>query len=144
MKKTIFFFTLVALSMSCSKTSTTTVTPTPTANAVNAISFKLNGIAAKGVNNSASYQFIQLMLVSASDDFLTKLDVSAVISGKVGTYDIKDNAHYLAAKKLVTSVYGTLSVTKFDQTTRLTSGTFSFTTQDSTKITEGVFTDVAY
>ncbi len=143
-KKTLLFLSAsVLIVISCSKSAT--VTPNPGSNSVTGtFSCKINGAAYSAAYVSASYQYIQLMLVGSSGDYLTKLDFTAIVSGKVGTYDLKNNANYTANKKISMATSGTLNLTKFDAAGRLVSGTFSYTTQDSTKITEGIFTDVGY
>lgn len=139
----LFFSALIVLSISCSKTSTTTVTPTPTS-IVGTLSCKVNGAAFDSYFVSANYQYIQLMVVSSAFDNLTKVDLTAIVSAKVGTYDLKNSANYLSNKVLHPAVYGTLNLTKFDATLHLVSGAFSYTTNDSTKISEGIFTDLKY
>ena len=142
-KLSLLSFATLIFSVSCTKTTT----PTPgsgSTTSANTISCKINGAVFNSATNNASYQFIQLMVVGSSGDFLTKIDMTAVVSGKVGTYDLKDNANYTLNKKISPAVYGTLNLTKFDANLRLVSGTFSYTTQDSTKITEGIFTEVSY
>ena len=143
-KKTLLFLSAsVLIIISCSKTAT--VIPNPGTTSVTGVfSCKINGTAYSAAYVSASYQYIQLMLVGSSGDYLTKLDFTAIVSGKVGTYDLKNNANYTANKKISMATSGTLNLTKFDTAGRLVSGTFSYTTQDSTKITEGIFTDVGY
>ena len=144
-KKTLFFIgALLFIIISCSKTTTVIPNPGGTTTGANTLSCKINGVAYTPANVSANYQYIQLMLVGSSGDFLSKLDFTAVVSGKVGTYDLKNNANYTLNKKISTATSGVLNLTKFDATGRLVSGTFSFTTQDSLKITDGVFTDVSY
>ena len=143
-KKTLFFLSaLLLIIISCSKTTTVIPNPGGTTGA-NTLSCKINGVAYTPANVSANYQYIQLMLVGSSGDFLSKLDFTAVVSGKVGTYDLKNNANYTLNKKISTATSGVLNVTKFDAAGRLVSGTFSFITQDSLKITDGIFTDVSY
>ena len=142
-KLSLFLIATILFNVSCTKTST----PAPgsgNSTSANTISCKINGAVFNSMNNSANYQYIQLMVVGSTGDFLTKIDMTAVVSGKVGTYDLKGNANYTLNKKITTAVYGTFNLTKFDANLRLVSGTFSYTTQDSTKITEGIFTDISY
>lgn len=144
-KKTLLFLSaLVLIIISCSKTTTVIPGSASNSGSANILSCKINGATYTAAYVSASYQYIQLMLVGSSGDYLTKLDFTAVVSGKVGTYDLTNNANYTLNKKISMATSGTLNLTKFDATNRLVSGTFSYTTQDSIKITEGIFTDVAY
>ena len=142
MKLFLFLSAVILLNLSCSKTATTIVNPTSTA--AGTLSCKINNASFSPTYITPSYQYIQLMVVGSSGDFLTKIDFTAIVSANVGTYDLKNNANYTLNKVISPAVYGTLNLTKFDATLHLVSGTFSYTTKDSTRITEGVFTDLNY